>query len=74
MPPIWATQWGWNTLPETWRGLPSIWGSVTPQQQIEYTLGALDRIQAEWPWMGPAISASLESGPTPPIIRSRALR
>lgn len=55
VPPIWATQWGWNTLPETWRGLPSIWGSVTPQQQIEYTLGALDRIQAEWPWMGPAI-------------------
>lgn len=54
-PPIWATQWGWNTLPDDWRGLPSIWGSVTREQQIEFTLGALDRVEAEWPWMGPVI-------------------
>lgn len=49
---LWASAWGWNTLPEGWIGSPSIWGSVTNAQQAAYTLGALDRADREWPWIG----------------------
>lgn len=49
---LWASHWGWNALPETWTGAASIWGSVTPQQQIAYTLEALTRADQEWPWLG----------------------
>lgn len=50
--PLWGSQWGWNTLPDDWRGLPSIWGEVTQDEQIAYTLGAIDRAEREWPWLG----------------------
>ncbi len=49
--PLWASNWGWNVLPENWQGAPSIWGQVSPQQQVEYTLTALDRAEREWPWL-----------------------
>ncbi|MFQ3568068.1 MAG: O-antigen ligase family protein [Aggregatilineales bacterium] len=49
---LWASHWGWNSLPEIWDGPPSIWGAVTPEQQIAYTLAALSRAEREWPWMG----------------------
>ena len=49
---LWASQWGWNALPSNWRGAPSIWGSVTQDQQVDYTLSALARAEREWPWMG----------------------
>lgn len=49
---LWASAWGWNTLPDDWNGEPSIWGSVTPQQQVAYTLDALTRADREWAWMG----------------------
>lgn len=49
---LWASHWGWNALPGTWDGPPSIWGSVTPQQRVVYTLAALDRADLEWPWIG----------------------
>ncbi len=49
--PIWASGWGWNSLPENWTGAPSIWGSVTERQQIDFTLSALNRVEREWPWM-----------------------
>lgn len=49
---LWASQWGWNSLPESWPGAPSIWGSVDAQAQIQYTLQALDRAEREWPWLG----------------------
>ena len=26
---LWASAWGWNSLPADWAGAPSIWGSVT---------------------------------------------
>lgn len=48
---IWAMNWGWNSLPESWSGRPSIWGSVTQDQQISYTVSALDRAEREWPWL-----------------------
>jgi O-antigen ligase len=50
--PIWATAFGWNALPAGWSGRPSIWGTVTPEQQADYTVQAVERAQAEWPWMG----------------------
>lgn len=49
--PLWASEWGWNSLPGDWRGEPSIWGSVNSEQQAAYTLGALDRAEREWPWL-----------------------
>jgi hypothetical protein len=49
--PLWASNWGWNHLPDNWRGRRSIWGEVTADQQVEYTLAALDRAEREWPWM-----------------------
>src|SRR5690606_6084757 len=39
-------------LPDDWQGEPSIWGQVTAEAQIDYTLGALDRAEREWPWLG----------------------
>jgi O-antigen ligase len=42
---LWASAWGWNSQ-------ESIWGSVSPQQQIDYTLSALSRAENEWPWLG----------------------
>ncbi len=51
--PLWASNYGWNALPETWTGDASIWGAVTPPDQIAHTLAALDRAHREWPWLGP---------------------
>lgn len=49
--PLWASNWGWNALQGDWQGAESIWGQVSPQQQVEYTLAALDRAEREWPWL-----------------------
>lgn len=48
---IWGSHWGWNSLPPDWAGRPSTWGSVSQAQQIDHTLGALARVEREWPWM-----------------------
>lgn len=50
--PLWASNWGWNSLPENWTGLPSIWGSVTGEEQVIYTIDALTRANREWAWLG----------------------
>ena len=49
---LWASNWGWNSLPESWQGSPSVWGQVTQDEQIQYTLQALDRAHRELPWLG----------------------
>jgi O-antigen ligase len=49
---LWAANWGWNALPETWQGESSIWGQVTSDERVHYTLTALDRAEREWPWLG----------------------
>ncbi len=49
--PIWASNWGWNSLPTNWQGEASIWGNVSATEQVEYTQAALDRADREWPWM-----------------------
>lgn len=50
--PLWASAFGWNSLPEGWVGESSIWGSVTADHRVSYTLAALDRADREWPWLG----------------------
>lgn len=50
--PLWGSNFGWNYLPDEWAGPPSIWGSVSAAQQIEYTRDAYERAAREWPWVG----------------------
>ncbi len=50
--PLWASNFGWNSLPSDWPGAASIWGEVSESEQVEYSLQALDRAHREWPWMG----------------------
>jgi hypothetical protein len=51
--PIWATEYGWASVPDDWRGGESTWGqSVTEERQAQYLVRGLERIRAEWPWMG----------------------
>ena len=52
---VWASHWGWNSLPSDWSGAVSVWGQVTQQQQLEYTTQALGRIEREWTWLAGAI-------------------
>ena len=47
--PIWITEMNSNTVPE---GLPTNFGRVTEEQQARYAVGALERVQREWPWVG----------------------
>lgn len=49
---LWASHWGWNSLPAGWDGQPSIWGQVDSAAQMAYTLHALERAEREWAWMG----------------------
>jgi len=49
---LWASQWGWNSLPADWTGAPSIWGQVDPSTRTQYTLDALNRAEREWAWLG----------------------
>ena len=49
--PVWAGNWGWNSLPADWSGSPSIWGGVDEETQASWTVTALQRARQEWPWM-----------------------
>ena len=49
---LWASNWGWNALPDDWTGSPSIWGDVTQTEQSQYVLDGLDRAEREWAWLG----------------------
>ncbi len=52
--PVWVTEFGWNSAPES---IPAerraTWGQpVTEQQKGEYLAGQIERARQEWPWMG----------------------
>lgn len=49
---VWISHFGWNSKPDTWPGVSSIWGSVDEATQASYTAGAFARAEREWPWMG----------------------
>lgn len=48
--PVWATAWGWNAFAGD---APNPWPSVSAQQQVDYTLNALQLARRDWPWLGP---------------------
>lgn len=50
--PLWGSNFGWNSLPTGWTGPPSIWGSVSAEEQAQYTREAYARARREWPWIG----------------------
>ncbi|HMA34585.1 MAG TPA: cellulase family glycosylhydrolase [Chloroflexia bacterium] len=51
--PIWASEYGWVSLPPDWPGKPSSWGaSVDEATQAQYLVDGYRRARAEWPWMG----------------------
>lgn len=47
--PIWISEAGWNTVPET---LDDPYGRVNEEQQARYAVQAYQRAQADWPWAG----------------------
>jgi GH35 family endo-1,4-beta-xylanase len=49
--PVWISEMGWNATPEAAPG-PNRFGKVTADQQARYTVRALERARAEWPWVG----------------------
>lgn len=53
--PLWASHFGWNSLPDGWTGQPSLWGQTTPDQQAAQTVAAYRRALVEWPWAGALI-------------------
>jgi len=49
---LWGSHFGWNSLPEDWRGAPSIWGQVDSGTQAAWTRAAYQRAAREWAWIG----------------------
>jgi hypothetical protein len=49
--PVWITEMGWTSPPEDY---PTRFGRVSEERRAEYTVQAYERIQREWPWVGPA--------------------
>jgi hypothetical protein len=48
---LWATEVGWNAVPQDFPAFPT-YGRVTLEQQARYAVQAYQRAQQEWPWMG----------------------
>jgi hypothetical protein len=48
---VWASEVGWNSQPESVSAEPTF-GRVSDELQARYTVRALERARAEWPWMG----------------------
>ena len=63
--PIWAVEFGWNSLPRGWTGVASPWRGIGAEEQITYTLGALARAEKEWPWMGAMFLAAWQPDASP---------
>ena len=50
--PMWLVGWGRHATPPGWRGRPSIWGTVSEQEQADYVRQVFKRKRQEWPWLG----------------------
>lgn len=66
---IWITQFGWNALPASWQGKPSVWGSVSEQQQADFMLRAIQRAAQEWHWLGAMFIENLQPNQAPDQAR-----
>ena len=49
--PIWATEYGWMSLPDEWTGEPGIWGNHPIERQAAWTVDGIQRAREQWPWM-----------------------
>ncbi len=49
--PIWATEYGWMSLPDDWAGEPGIWGNHPIERQAAWTVDGVQRAREQWPWM-----------------------
>ncbi len=49
--PIWASEYGWMSLPQDWSGEPGIWGNHSTFDQAAWTVGGIRRAREQWPWM-----------------------
>jgi hypothetical protein len=49
--PLWASEVGWNSQPESVTAEPTF-GRVSEELRARYTVRALERARTEWPWMG----------------------
>ncbi|MDX1662810.1 MAG: O-antigen ligase family protein [Candidatus Promineifilaceae bacterium] len=49
---LWAGSWGWNSLPADLQPAHSRWDFVSEEEQLEWTIAAVQRARREWPWMG----------------------
>ena len=58
--PIWAVEFGWNALPQDWRGTPSSWGSDVEEMQSARLAGAVQRARSEWAWMPVLIAQTFQ--------------
>ncbi len=47
---VWFNEYGWNASPSEITNQP--WGSVTPEQQGDYTVRGIEYARQNWPWAG----------------------
>jgi O-antigen ligase len=55
--PVWATAFGWVSLPADWAGRPSPWSNDLPSVQAPRTVAAITYARSNWPWLGPVLAA-----------------
>lgn len=61
---VWISELGWNSAPQ---GFEQPWGvSVSEEEKARYLVGAMERAQREWPWMGPMCIWMFRWGGEPP--------
>jgi O-antigen ligase len=58
--PVWAVEFGWNALPQNWRGAPSPWGSDSEEIQSMRLADAVTRARSEWSWMPVMIAQTFQ--------------
>jgi O-antigen ligase len=58
--PIWAVEFGWDSLPADWQGQPSPWGTDEISKQTARTMQAIKRARQEWGWLGVMCWAQLQ--------------
>lgn len=58
--PIWAVEFGWNSLPRNWKGQLSPWGTDEAITQTKRAAEAILRARQEWGWLGVMCWAQLQ--------------